>query len=193
MLALIDESVVEDQRGFHYVIACALVLDATGPDDTACLYLRERLTHVLAERKRPFRWKDEGIVKKGQVVDLIVESELFAVAAISHPGERYHQRRNRAECLTVVCQQLAVEGVSSIIVESRSDQDQDDVRAIRLAQKDGRLPANFPDLQFRDKTESLLWLPDAVAGAVREAETRTNESWMHRLVEGGGMLGVHRL
>ncbi|MFN3219149.1 MAG: hypothetical protein ACE367_21865 [Acidimicrobiales bacterium] len=193
MLALIDESVVDGRRGFHYVLACALVLDAAGPDDMSCVYLREKLTHLLAERRRPFRWKEEGVVKKGLLVDLIVDSELFALAAISRPGERYHQRRNRAECLTLLCQQLAVEGVSHVIVESRSDQDQDDLNAVRMAQEKSILPADFPELEFRDKTESLLWLPDAVAGAIREAETGVDGSWVQRLVAGGSVLGIHRL
>lgn len=133
------------------------------------------------------------MVKKGLLVDLIVDSELFALAAISRPGERYHQRRNRAECLTLFCRQLAIEGVSHIIVESRSDQGQDDLNAVRMAQKESILPADFPELEFRDKTESLLWLPDAVAGAVREAESGADGSWVQRLVAGGSVLGIHRL
>lgn len=192
MLALIDESTIEDQRGLHYVIGAALVLSASDLEDSACNDLRDRLGGVVGERPRPFRWKKEGIEKRTRIFDVIVEADVFAIAAVSPPGQRFHQRRNRSLCLVQLSVQLASEGVTQLVIESRRDQDGDDTSSLLEAKKEGILPSDFPEPLFRDKSERLLWLPDAVAGAVREAEAGIDLRWMQQLTAGGGLLGVHR-
>lgn len=193
MLALIDETIIEVERGHIYVIASALILDAESVDHDACNALREMASTVIGERKRPFHWKSEGVTKKQHMIESLAVADVFVVAAISSPGERYHQRAKRSECLVAVCQQLSSEGVSLLVIESRQSQDADDVSTLSLAKKEGRLPPDFPEPLFMGKEERLLWLPDAVAGAIREGETGICTTWVETLTDGGVILDIMRL
>ena len=187
-----DESIGESARGHIYVIAGALLLEADSLEDPTCAEMRQKVEAILNGREKPFRWKDEGVEKKGAMIGLI-ESEACAIAAISEPGMRFHQRQMRAECLRSICVTLAEEGATSLVIESRREQDSDDTDTVQAAKKQELLPSSFPEPTFAGKEEPLLWLPDAIAGAIREGETQTNGSWTERLTKSQAMIGLQRV
>ncbi len=192
VLALIDESVIEVTRGQVYVIACALVVDSDSLADQRSRRLRQSVGGIVSDRSRPFRWSKEGVNKKSMMLDLAVSEGLFVAAAVGSPRSRRLQRAGRAECLIAVCELLAREGVTGVVIESRQMQDEDDVETLHRATKQGRLPHAFPEPEFHGKEEQLLWLPDAVAGAVREAETGSETKWLEKLVANDAILDVIR-
>jgi len=192
MIALIDESLALRPNGYQYVIASAIVVSAPSIDHVDIESLREAVRQLVAARSRPFRWKHEGVIKKGEMIDLIVNEQLFVTASISKPRKAHHDRLSRAECLTNVCAQLAIEGIEELVIESRGVQDTDDISTIQAAKKSGSLPESFPEPDFRGKSEPLLWIPDAVAGAIREAETAKNRTWLERLTGPSLVIDINR-
>ncbi len=192
VLAFLDESTFDDQRGLHYVVAAAVVLDAVDLDDDVCTQLRASAATVIGGRQRPFRWSKEGAEKKAALVEVICDHAV-CIAAVSAPGESYHQRQSRSRCLVRLSSELAKEGATQLVIESRLGQDVDDEESIREARSSGILPPTFSDPVFGDKSEPLLWLPDAVAGAVRQAEAGKEPRWLNQLYDDGVILGIHRV
>lgn len=83
------------------------------------------------------------------------------------PVSPRRQERARALCLHRLPWDATGLGITELVFESRQARnDQKDRQTILRAQKAGRAPAELTYPFERPSAEPLLWLPDAVAGAV---------------------------
>jgi hypothetical protein len=84
------------------------------------------------------------------------------------------------------------EGVDELLIESRGPQDAEDRRTLMAAVHAGDVPADLA-YDFAGKDEALMWLPDAVAGIVGEAERRKDDRWIKELQDAAAVFDVHRI
>jgi hypothetical protein len=98
---------------------------------------------------------------------------------------RKRQELARAEGLKTLLPLLLEEGVDELLIESRGEAlvDNRDKRVIiGTLQRLGKPKLSY---DWRDKSDELLWLADAVCGSVREYLLGENSSYIEQLRELG--------
>jgi hypothetical protein len=187
VLGLLDESVPESARGVHYVIGAAVLIDPAQSD-----MIQARALKLIGDRCRPFHWKDEGIERRSAMIELLGELDLGVFAVIHHPVAAKRQNAARRESLCTLASMLCREGVDDLLIESRDVQDAADRQTMVEAINTGLLPRGLR-YGFANKANALMWLPDAVAGVLSEAECRKTDRWIAELQRQAMVLEVRRL
>jgi hypothetical protein len=187
VLGLIDESAPESPRGVHYIIGAAVLLEPGRRDE-----VRQRISMLTGERRRPFHWKDEGVEKRATMLALLGELDVGIFATIHHPVPATRQVAARHRSLTELLVVLDREGVDKLLIESRGLQDLQDQQTVLDARRHGLIDRDIR-YRFGDKHDPLLWLPDAVAGLLSEAESRKTDHWIAELQRIAHIFAVRRL
>ncbi|MGH9212440.1 MAG: hypothetical protein ACRD2C_17450 [Acidimicrobiales bacterium] len=187
MLGLLGESVPESARGVHYVIGAAVLIDPAQRDEAEA-----RAQKLIDGRRRAFHWKDEGTLRRSAMIDLLGELDLGMFAVIHHPVAAKRQVDARRRSLRTLASVLCREGVDDILIESRGIQDAGDRQTLVEAVNDGVLPTKLT-YSFADKSNPLMWLPDAVAGVLSEAECCKTSQWIADLQRQATIFEVRRL
>jgi hypothetical protein len=101
---------------------------------------------------------------------------LPAIVVIGTPLARTRQERARGKCMEVLLPRLEAAGVDRVLLEAREQNlVRRDMRQVDACRSKGLItPRIQVDAAFPSE-ESLLWLPDAVAGAVGAARTGQSE------------------
>jgi hypothetical protein len=93
--------------------------------------------------------------------------DLAAVVTIGSPVHRAKQERARRCCLERLIYELGLMGVSHVWLESRTaTPDRRDLRLVDYARDKGLTPRGLKVDFARPRDEPMLWIPDAVAGAM---------------------------
>jgi hypothetical protein len=187
MLGLVDESTPESARGVHYVIGAAVLLDGSRRDE-----VRDRALKIVGDRLRPFHWRDEGVQKRAAMIELLGELEVCVSATIHHPVASKRQSSARRALLSELASMLSGEGVDELLIESRGVQDSEDRQTLVDLVHTRVCPAEL-SYRFEGKDDPLLWLPDAVAGLLGEAECRRADRWVAELQRVVPIFDVRRL
>lgn len=187
MLGLLDESTPESARGVHYVIGAAVLIDPAQRSD-----VHARALKLIGDRRRVFHWKDEGIERRFAMIELLGELDLGVFAVVHRPVAAKRQTVARRESLRTLAAMLCREGVDDLLIESRGIQDAEDRQTLIEAMNSGLLPAGL-SYDFALKSNALMWLPDAVAGVLSEAECRKTDKWVAELQRKAAVLEVRRL
>lgn len=186
-MGLLDESMPESVRGVHYVIGAAVLIDPAGRDDVAARALK-----LIGDRRRVFHWKDEGVERRTAMIELLGELDLGVFAVVHHPVAAKRQTGARRTSLRTLAAMLCREGVDELLIESRGIQDAEDRQTLVEAVNTGELPTGF-SYDFARKENALMWLPDAVAGVLSEAECHKTDRWIAELQRKATILEVRRL
>lgn len=169
MLALIDEAVAESSNGFVYVVAAVVVIE----DVTA---VRDKLIAVVDRpgRSRPVHWSEEGLEVRAALCEVAAQHVAMGAVTAQACG-RKGQERARSHLLLESMALVVAEGANSVIIESRREAlDIRDRRTFKSASGDINLTGIH--VSWKDKSEPLLWLADALASATREEVLRPGES-----------------
>jgi hypothetical protein len=164
--AWVDESVIvgRDGRPGVYTLA-AVVADSANCDD-----IRDRLRALTLSRGGRLHWVDESSKRRDVIAAAIAGIDLAAIVTIGSPMDKTKQERARRCCLERLLYELGLLGVSDVWLESRSaTPDRRDLKLVDSARDKGLIPTNLKVDFARPRMESMLWLPDAVAGAVTAA------------------------
>lgn len=167
--AYLDESVRLEGSGL-YVMAAVVV-----PPDRA-----EAVRAALRgdRPRRRYHLHDEMAVSRAAMAERIQALGLDAVAVTSTPVEPKRTERARRLCLLRLLWELGERGVADILIESRQRRDKHDRHVIGCAQRAGQVAR---DLRYRFEPpleESLLWLPDVVAGATARAFVEGDQTYL---------------
>ena len=181
MLAVMDETSPSDSGGIYYVVAATIILH----EDSS--QARDILRAVVSEpgRKRPFHWHIEGSDIRGRMIECLGELGAVAHICVHYPTGRKRQELARAEGIKTLLPLLLEEGVDELLIESRGEAlvDNRDKRVIiGTLQRLGNPTLSY---DWRDKSDELLWLADAVCGSVREYLLGENNSYFEQLRELG--------
>lgn len=157
LVAVVDESSPAAGAGIIYVISTAIVLD---PTDVAA-----SCRAVIGERARPFHWRREGPQARAAMLALVNDSvsEVFwQYRSVPRPGQVDARRALLGQQLELI----ESAGASHLIIESGDRHGDARDRATVLDSFPGR-PVPFR-YEWRTKSEPLLWIADAISGAVGE-------------------------
>ncbi len=136
-------------------------------------------------RKRPFHWTGEGPIARWRMLDVILDSGIVAVAYYAHISRR-GQRSVRNEMLPRASRWAADEGVEHLVIEASDDvtMSRDQHTLLDTFRESGGVPFGY---DWRSKSEPLLWIADAVAGAVGEFVIGKDDQWFNRLSAAGAI------
>jgi hypothetical protein len=143
------------------------LLAAVVCDPAACDPVREMLRSLRYRRQPRLHWHAEEDPRKTKIAESIGALALPATVVIGMPLAKSKQERARAKCMQTLLPELEAQGVTQVWLEARTPslirRDMrlvDALRSQRLITPAIRVDTALPG------DEPMLWLPDAVAGAV---------------------------
>lgn len=147
-----------------YTVAAAVIVD--GDQDE----VRADLRHLFRNPRRRFHWRDEEPRDRARMIEFIRERQIQGLAAVRLLPDTKRQERARALCLERLLWDLRELGVDRLVLEARQDRNnQRDRRLVVAAQKAGKASASLAYSFGYPLEEPLLWIPDALAGAITAA------------------------
>ncbi|TAJ48554.1 MAG: hypothetical protein EPO52_10555 [Herbiconiux sp.] len=157
----LDESAAQRGSGHQQYSVCVALVPAAACDD-----LRMKLRPLLLSGQIKLHWRDESEARRRWIVERIVELGPMNVV-ISHLDLRAHRlERYRRKCLEALYHHLVAMDVLDLTFESRSaPQDRND-RAHLVALQAQGLYSRLRIAHARGGDEPLLWIADAVLGAL---------------------------
>jgi hypothetical protein len=186
LIAWVDESVIvgDVHRPGAYTLA-AVIADAAATEG-----LREDL-RALTERKIVrLHWVAESTKRRDLIAETVAGLGVVAIVVVGSPVQRQKQERARRCCLERLLYELDQLGASQAWLESRApSQDKRDRSLVDSARRKGLLSYRTSIEFARPLQEPMLWLPDAVAGAVTAANLG-EPRWLLALSE---MAVVHQV
>lgn len=175
--AWVDESVHVD---------CGLYVLAAGvADPVVCDGHRDVLRALVRSPRRRLHWKDEERRDRLRIAESLATLDLAHIVAIASPLDPKKPERARRKCLERLLLQLSEDGVGEVWLESRGPiQDQRD-RTMVAAMRSAGIGLRRLHVEFAlPRDEPMLWVPDAVAGAVAAARKGTDMRFRRALGSG---------
>ena len=173
LVAVIDESSPGNTAGgITYVVAIAALFEPTrAADELSQLF--------TTDRRRPFHWEREGTVARTRIIEIAADLGVVATAHYSHVGRR-GQTRARQSMLIRMASDAAAEGVEHLIIEASDAATigRDQRVLLDSFRERGGVPFVY---DWRSKAEPLLWIADAIAGAVGEYVVGKDPMWWNML------------
>lgn len=184
--AWVDESVIVGPPGGSGTYTLAAVVT----DHGRCEELRRDLSGLTIKPGVRLHWVAESAKRRDLIAEAIGRMDIAAILAVGTPMERSRQERARRCCLERLLYELDQFGVSEAWLESRTAAQ--DLRDRRLVDSARRKRLVSPEVQVRFARpvgEPMLWLPDAVAGAMSAAVLGEGR-WLAAL---GAVVTVHHV
>lgn len=176
MIAYIDESL--RVRDHLYVVAAGLAAPAGARELVA------ELRKALPGRSPRFHWRNESEETRMRMLDRIHELGLETFAVCYCEERPRWSERGRIQAIKRLLWELQQHQVVELILESRGEvNDERDRKTIFRAQRAGHASRS---LSYRFATpyrEPLLWVPDAVAGAVSASYADGMDKYLDRLAD----------
>ena len=161
-----DESVIvgNDIRAGTYTLAAVVA------ETAAVASIRDMLQALTEEKVVRLHWVAESAKRRDLIAQAIAGLDIAAIVAVGSPVDRQKQERARRCVLERLLYELDLLGVTQVWLESRApSQDRRDRRLVDSARGKG-LISREREVDFAQPLqEAMLWLPDAVAGAVTAA------------------------
>ncbi|WP_432883833.1 hypothetical protein ACQPYH_42610 [Kribbella sp. CA-245084] len=164
--AWVDESIVVRAGGEPGTYTMAAVVT----DNARCEDLRRELANMSIKPGVRLHWVGESMKRRDLIAEAIARMDIAAILTVGTPMERSRQERARRCCLERLLYELDRFGVSEAWLESRrSVQDRRDLHLVDSARRKCLISKELTVRFARPAGEPLLWLPDAVAGAMSAA------------------------
>lgn len=181
MIAACDETTPEGPDGIFCVVTAAVIL----ADEAAT---KAALEGVLPKgRNRPFHWHREGPAARTAMLQAIEELGVVSHVHVHYPTGRRRQEEARMRCLGGLTVALVEDGVDELRIETRSDrQDARDQATILDTLRTLRRPGSI-SYGWWPKSEPVLWVADAVCGAIKEHLMLEGDDALNRLRASGSV------
>jgi hypothetical protein len=186
LFAWVDESVIVGPAGGPGTYTMAAVL----ADPAHCDDLRSELRALTIRPGVRLHWVAESVKRRDLIAEAVRRMDIAAILTVGTPMERSRQERARRCCLERLLYELDQLGVSEVRLESRAGaQDKRDLRLIDSARRKRLISHDVVVTFGRPAEEPMLWLPDAVAGAM-SASLLGEDRWLTALSE---VVTVHQV
>lgn len=161
MIAYVDESGREGPEGIYYLVTAGVVVGAE-PDDA-----RRTLLKLRPPRGR-FHWYRQRDQGRMAMLDAMATLGTAAFVTWAYPIGAKRQEQARERCMTELLANLDREGIDQVVIERREERglNRADRRTIHGAQQAGLVSEALTYRFQAPREEPLLWVPDAIAGAV---------------------------
>jgi hypothetical protein len=163
--AFVDESMrlTSDTQGTYLLAAVVCHLAACDP-------VREMLRSLRYRRQPRLHWHAEEGPRKIKIAESIGALALPATVVVGMPLSKSKQERARAKCMEALLPELEAQGVGQVWLEARTRSlVRRDMRLVDAQRSQRLITAAIRVDTARPSEEPMLWLPDAVAGAVAAA------------------------
>lgn len=153
-------------RSTRPAVTCNL-LAAVIANPTGCGEMRESLRSLKQKGQGKLHWQAESDPRRRKITAAIAQLDACATVVIGTPVARSNPERARRKCLEVLLLRLEAAGVGQVWLENRqSALNKRDAKTV-LFLRGAQLLSRHLRLDFAHPSEEpMLWLPDAVAGAV---------------------------
>lgn len=161
--AWVDESVLVG-RGL-YILAAA----TAAPE--ACGDIRDVLRGLRFKNNPRLHWHDEDDARRHKIALAIADCDVHSLVVLASPMARNGQERARRKCIEQLRWQLNDQHhVTHVNFESRTpSQNKLDQKMVATMRGSRAIPRSIRIDFERPGEEPMLWIPDAVAGAVGAA------------------------
>lgn len=175
--AWVDESMRHDAAGNGLYLLAAAV-----GDPARCSGIRQDLRNLLYKRQERMHWRDESDPRRSKIAAAVGQLDLASVVVVAAPLDAKKQERARRQCMEVLYSDLCTRGVGTIWQEARTPSLNTHDRKMIAALRGKRLLPAHVRVEFAMPTqEPMLWVPDAVAGAVGCARVGDGGHWLEQL------------
>ncbi len=186
MIAYVDESARPGPEGVYYLVTAGVVV-GVDPDQA-----RRTLAKLCPPPGR-FHWYREREQGRMAMLDAMAGMGTAAFVTWAYPIGEKRQEQARERCMTALFANLEREGIHQVVIERREDRglNRADRRTVHDAQQAGLVSEAFTYRFEAPKAEPLLWVPDAIAGAVGMHLANKTHDYFDRLST-GSLLVVRR-
>ena len=162
--AWVDESVL--------VGAGLYILAAVVATPAACDDIRQMLRDLRFKNKPRLHWYEEDDARRHKIAVAIAACDATSLVVIASPMARNGQERARRKCIERLLWQLyEMHQVGHVKFESRTQSQDRSDRHMVAAMRGSRTISSSIRIDFeRPVAEPMLWIRDAVAGAVGIAQ-----------------------
>jgi hypothetical protein len=170
-----DESgAVASQDPGTYLMAAVVAAQASADE------LRAEARQLLLPGQRKAHWRDDGPDRHDQVTKVIAGLPLEALVVVRQGPISDRSERRRRKCFERFAVELEALGCGHLTLESRGPSDDQRDRNLLDALRSKKIATNLRLDHKRGPEDSLLWIADAVCGAV--VSSRTGEPrWLVEL------------
>jgi hypothetical protein len=165
-----DESYVQSGAGGAYVMVGAVTaVEESGP-------IRDRLVPLVRRPRRRLHWSDEEPADRRRIIKTLADCPLRTIVVVATPVDPKRQERARRKCAERLLWALERAGVTRVWLETRTPSlNQRDMRLVDSLRGKQAISPGLRVEFARPLEEPMLWVPDAVAGAVVAARKGTPE------------------
>jgi hypothetical protein len=162
VIAVVDEAMIIRGAG-SYILVAVLIADDRRAE------ARSQAVRLLPRRRRRFHFRSEAETERVAMLRLIADQAAAATALIASPHRLSTAERTRQQLLRdLAITSLGGHRTVELVLESRELQnDRLDRQTLIDARHAGDVPADLSYVHLVPSQEPLLWLADALAGAVR--------------------------
>lgn len=128
------------------------------------------MTLLRLPAQTKLHWRGESNRRRRRIVRDIAQADIahLAVVRTGRDGER--AERSRRKCLERLLHELGRRGIQTVVLESRGRaDDMRDVSMVDALRAQRRVSARVRVAQAVGRNEPLLWVADAVCGALSSA------------------------
>lgn len=167
--AWVDESGSDHTRDpGAYVLAAAIGRREAEPET------REQITRLRLPGQVKLHWRDESDRRRTAIARAIANCDLEHLVVVRTGSVSDRPERRRRKCFERLLFELETKTVSQVVLESRGPaDDRRDVQMLNALRGQHYLSSSLRITHVIGRTEPMLWIPDAVCGAVTGARTGT--------------------
>lgn len=165
LLAFADESMRNLGGGtWVYMLAAAIV------PENGCERIRDALRPLVRKGQGQLHWRDEDLGRRRAITKTLVTLDVDSVVVLGVVINSRKQERARRKLLGRLLWELDQRSVSLLTLESRHrERDRHDIKAVGAFRNQHVVSRRLIVVHGQPVQEPLLWIPDAVAGAVGDA------------------------
>jgi hypothetical protein len=176
-VAWLDESIVTGRPGVPGTYTMAAVVTPA----TASVELRHVVRALSVRPGVRLHWVTESVKRRDRIAAAVGKLDIAAIVVVGTPMTSTKQERARRCCLERLLYELDHLGVREVWLDSRREvQDGRDLALLDSARDKGIVSRDLVIDFARSGEEPMLWLPDAVAGAVTASVLGDNR-WLDPL------------
>ncbi|MFD2797173.1 hypothetical protein ACFS27_26685 [Promicromonospora vindobonensis] len=164
--AWVDESMRAAQNDTDgiYLMAAAIA------DPSACDEVRDGLRAVTEKKAERLHWRHETPERQAKIAATIGNHDVVNLVVVGTPLDARRQERARRICTERLLYELDALGVAHVWLEARHPAlNERDLRLVKALRGKRSISSSIRVDFARPKDEPMLWIPDAVAGAVNGA------------------------
>ncbi|MGL5866961.1 MAG: hypothetical protein ACRCYX_14040 [Dermatophilaceae bacterium] len=165
--AWVDESGSDRARDpGTYILAAAVGRHDAEPTT------RHQMSQLRLPGQVKLHWRDESAKRRQEITRAVAACDVEHLVVVRAGAVDDRPERRRRKCLERLLYELELRTVSDIVLESRGRaDDQRDVGMLNALRGKHHVSARIRFTHVIGRTEPMLWISDAVAGAVTSSRT----------------------